>query len=206
MNSAKSGVLGILGLILGVLFIFGVLNYFNVLSLSRLYPNLFGSLPHKTTFNKISNLPTPAPLEIKTFTCPVDKDCNSGEKVSILNAIPPFYGIGYVKLSAGTKLLAIIPGDVAQGASVGKTGSNNLIVITNKILNLEADYSFIGTSSAFLAGKRTVNQKDEIGILLGTPLEKTFQQKSYILIISLQDTKTKKFLQLKPNFEQKIER
>lgn len=202
MNSTKADLLGILGLILGVLVIFFVLNYFNILSLSSLYPNLFGPLPHRTSKNnQIASIP-----EITTFTCPVDKNCNTGEVLSLAKAIPPYYGLGYEKLETGTKLLAIIPGEIAQGMSVGKTSSNNLITITNKTLGLEADYSFIGTSSAFLNGKKTANQKDEIGLLFGTPLTETSFQKKYVLIVYVRDLNTQKFLHLKPNFEQKIER
>lgn len=62
MNSTKSGILGILALILGVLVIFFVLNYFNILSLSQLYPNLFASLPHKQiSKTNLSLLPAPTP-------------------------------------------------------------------------------------------------------------------------------------------------
>jgi len=39
-----------------VLLFFGILNYFNILSLSKLYPNTFGFLPHKTTSSS-QNLP-----------------------------------------------------------------------------------------------------------------------------------------------------
>jgi len=37
-------------LIIIILF-FGILNYFNILSLSKLYPNTFGFLPHQTTLS-----------------------------------------------------------------------------------------------------------------------------------------------------------
>lgn len=66
MNSTKSGLLGILGLILGVLLIFFVLNYFNILSLSQLYPNFFGNLPHRQILLKTppppKTTPTPTPI------------------------------------------------------------------------------------------------------------------------------------------------
>lgn len=201
MNSTKSGIFGILGLILGVLVIFFVLNYFNILSLSALYPNKFNWLPKQTTINRNFNI-----QKVKTLTCPVDSNCNSGEVVYISKTIPPFYGIGYAKLPAGTKLLAMIPGSVAQGVSIGKNNSNNIITITNKSLGIEADYSFIGTSSAFLNNKSTVEQSDQIGILLGPVMETPSLQKNYMLIVSVQNLKINEFLKLKSNFEQKIEK
>lgn len=64
MQSTKSGLLGILGLVLGVLVIFGVLNYFNILSLSQIYPNVFSSLPHRQV--ALETLPSPKPTSTTT--------------------------------------------------------------------------------------------------------------------------------------------
>ncbi|MCL6096529.1 MAG: hypothetical protein M1444_02480 [Patescibacteria group bacterium] len=52
-----------------IIVLFGLLNYFNILSLSTLYPNTFGFLPHKA-FNstplpnaQLANSPSPTPIQ-----------------------------------------------------------------------------------------------------------------------------------------------
>lgn len=48
-----------------VLLFFGILNYFNILSLSKLYPNTFGFLPHKTISSNINTPNTNVPIQSK---------------------------------------------------------------------------------------------------------------------------------------------
>lgn len=113
MESTRSGFFGIFGLILGVIFIFLILNYFNILSLSTLYPKYFGSLPH-APYNFISR----TPQEKKIPICPVSKEfCKTG--VPIYDG-SKFLGIGY-KLPIGNKIFTSIPGTAVFGGTEDKS-------------------------------------------------------------------------------------
>lgn len=84
----------ILGLLVIFVIILGALNYFNILSLSRLYPTLFGSLPQQNPikFSKQS-----------VWNCPVSRDfCSKGEKI-IYNGNP---AVAY-KLPVGSFVYSI---------------------------------------------------------------------------------------------------
>lgn len=174
-----------------VLFL-GTLNFFNIISLSQLYSNRFG-LPQKAPqLNTI--------FSSSNFNCPLDKIyCKNAEQVTVPKAIPPFYGLGYSNIPAGTQILAIIPGKYTSGVSVGKDGQkSDLLVIVNGEMGLEADYSFKGNPYVPLApGRGNVNQGDIIGYASGESLSQALYGKSYNLIVSLQDTKTKQFIKLK---------
>lgn len=132
MQSTKSGVLGILGLIFGVLVIFFVLNYFNILSLSQLYPNLFSSLPHK-------NLATPSPrMQNKlVITYPVNPED--------LISVKEFEGKLLFFLKDNAKLYPAMDGVLGQGGGVySKFGQNfELLTITNN-QGQKLEYRYIG--------------------------------------------------------------
>ncbi len=66
-NQATFGI-GIAGGILVLFILFFILNYFNVLSLSSLYPRMFGFLPHlpfeTSTTSRNYQTPTPTPAKV----------------------------------------------------------------------------------------------------------------------------------------------
>ncbi|HKC14543.1 MAG TPA: hypothetical protein VKC89_01085 [Patescibacteria group bacterium] len=68
MADSKFGVAAIALLVLGVILFFGVLNYFNIISLSSLYPNQFGSLPHKISYEQYAKSHFPKPQELSKST------------------------------------------------------------------------------------------------------------------------------------------
>lgn len=138
MNSTKSGLLGILGLIVGVLVIFFVLNYFNILSLSTIYPNLFGSLPHKTNQKNT----TAIQQEAFAIRCPVTKQyCLLGKSIKHY-----YSGLGY-NLPEGTDLLSTFDGDAkTEFGILGNEKLFNEVIIKNSN-GVEAHYLFQGNVS-----------------------------------------------------------
>src|SRR5690349_19183596 len=75
------------GLILVIIGAFLVLNYFNVISLSQLYPKYFGSLPH-VPLNELGR-----PRFGVNLLCPTIADPCGGEQV-IQNG--KYVGVGFV--------------------------------------------------------------------------------------------------------------
>lgn len=103
-NKSALKILGpeIIGLLLVFAVILGVLNYFNILSLSRLYPQYFASLPHQAFKESVQ---TPVQEPIFVLKCPVPLEfCNSAEKVTY-KGNP---GLGY-KLPDNTPITSIAP-------------------------------------------------------------------------------------------------
>lgn len=149
MNSTKSGLLGISELILGVLIIFFVLNYFNILSLSNIYPGIFGYLPHRTvsrsnlsqnTPNSSSNTPA------ITLTCPTLIHPCQGKDM-LKNGI--YSGIGFT-VQKDNPIFAAISGDItykdknASQSSIPPIPDDAYILGTGNDKGYIAIYDFVG--------------------------------------------------------------
>lgn len=89
-NESKKGIASIALLEVGlfeigfvvvvIALILGVLNYFNIISLSQLYPDKLGFLPHQPFKESVQ---TPVQEPIFVLKCPVPLEfCNSAEKVT----------------------------------------------------------------------------------------------------------------------------
>lgn len=194
------GIAEILGILAVIAIFFGVLNYFNILSLSSLYPKYFGSLPHQPLSQSTQTISTNFTLQKTSYSCPLDaKYCKNGEVVVVPDVIPPFYGIGYANAASETAVLAVVPGQYSSGVSVGKNGKKSTVLaIINEEMGVEVDYSLEGTAYIPKApGRNIVNQGDTIGFLNGEYLDKGLFDKPYNLVVSIQDLKTKQFIKLK---------
>ncbi len=190
------GLLGLLAIVAGAFF---VLNYFNVISLSLLYPKYFGSLPHATTDLKLP--------ERRTLACPVDADmCKKGTAVINTKSIPTFYGVGYTDFPPKNNYFkAIMPGIVSIGATVDKNkNKEDLISIKNVSWGVEADYSFKGGPYNGIVKKGSVKQGETIGFLSGDKLQQGLLDKQYTLIISLIDLTTGKTIKIDPFWNQEL--
>lgn len=197
-------ILGFIGPFL-VVFIIALLNYFNVLPLSLLYPKQLGFLPHKSFaetfpgYQQTSNIKQiPSKL---AYACPLKKDsCLTGTPVNLTMARPVFWGLAYQNLASGSAVLAVIPGKYSSGVSIGKTGEKNIILtVTNNVFNIEIDYQFKG--QAYLptgVGNGSVKSGDTIGWTTDDVLDQGLFDKQYQLIMSARDLKTKEFIKLNP--------
>lgn len=90
----------VIGLLALFILILGILNYFNILSLSRLYPDKFASLPHQTP-KSVQKIPTP----VLTLKCPVPQElCDAAEVIVYKNNPALAY-----KLPDDTPITSIAP-------------------------------------------------------------------------------------------------
>ncbi len=96
-----------------IIVLFGTLNYFNILSLSALYPNQLGFLPHKVTSSNISKpnttvlMPTKNPQQVLEDYAKYAKNLgapfyNQDLKQTVVNAI--FTGFNLNSLEAETSV------------------------------------------------------------------------------------------------------
>ncbi len=138
MDSTKSGLLGILGLIVGILLIFGVLNYFNILSLSRIYPNLFGSLPHKS----LSTAQTTVPKEPVTIGCPVEENFCKNAQILYFPHTKAYQGLGW-NLPKGSPIKAVFDGKLSKDDISGPRGYFRAVLLRSNDGKYEARYIFI---------------------------------------------------------------
>lgn len=152
---------------LAIALFFGILNYFNILSLSQIYPNLFGSLPHQP-FKESVQTPQGSIQELK-LSCPVEKEfCDKGVKVYDGNK---FLGVGY-KLPLGKKIFAVIPGTAVFGGAEDKSKdivSHSKIVIGGIGLSqgYMATYEYFGLPKIENTQIRSVSSSEELGTVWG---------------------------------------
>lgn len=159
----------IIGLLAIFVIILGGLNYFNILSLSQLYPNQFSSLPHQTP--KI------------TLACPVDKNfCSSGREILERST---FLGLGYdIKYS---NIYAVISGKVDFSSVNDKQNLNHARII---LTGLGKDEGYVATydySGLTLIGrlKSPIKSGDKITEFYGSGYLQKNQRHGINLIIKV---------------------
>ncbi len=174
------GLIGILAIVAGAFF---VLNYFNVISLSLLYPKYFGSLPHQSL-----NLPRIG-SSINILSCPIGATPCGGKQL-IVNG--KYYGFGF-QVPTGMTLRAVFTGTAVFKPE--KEGASH-INITGKgdATGYEAVYDYFGSSSDSAQFKVMDVSQDEFMNRIGNG---TFDQNGTNLIFRLLD-KNGKDVELKP--------
>lgn len=203
------GVLEVFFVIVGLLIIFGVLNYFNILPISQSFPFLsFLPKQEKPLENKTQIEPQLSQEEInkKLMTalpflgCPVEKESCAkgivineprGEKAS-------FSAVAFSGLSENEPILAVIDGNIKFLSEESTQAASTMITIENRGRNIIATYELpkgsftIGTSSA------NVKEKEIIGTL--TSRKNTINEfgKNFNLILYSQAISSKTFIKLKP--------
>ena len=168
-QTPKKGLLfEILFVILVLVLVFGTLNYFNILPISKLWPNQFGFLPHKQSKQESnvaiqqSNNVTPIP-RTKIFCPSVKEFCEKGEGVI---KDQKYIGLGY-RLSSGSAIFAAFDGNLTSTKSAypievnGKTTQENfkIVYLDNPDLRLRAIYFFRGKAKDIKTGKISKGQQ-----------------------------------------------
>ncbi len=144
-SSTTSGLLGIVGIIIGVLVLFLILNYFNIISLSTLYPNQLGWLPHQPITQRVSSLPKPTLLA--SIPCPVDPElCSTGRLIATTSGKTILYALAY-KLPQNTNLKTVFEGTIIPGTASGKLVKKHPVVRLRKDNEpiITAEYHFFGS-------------------------------------------------------------
>lgn len=182
------GILGIVGMFIGLAIFFVILNFFNIISLSNLYPNQFGFLPHKSfpIPNPINY--DPIPKNDLSVYCPVAAyPCGGKEIFDGKN----FIGIGF-KVMEGKEIYAVISGDAifkdSQTATKSSILDTAIIIGKDKNAGYTAIYDFLGTipNSEF----RQILTGETVGIATrGNYLKGKPDYKGINFVFRLQDDK-----------------
>lgn len=196
------------GSALSIVFAIGILiaatlifNYFNFIPLSKMFPGVFGFLPHQNTVNEEQKTQKVAYEDQQLlFVCPVAKDlCTSGVILYDLTT-QSFNGFGYSNLPEGTKVVSPFAGN----ATVEKTGEEGEEVVTITIISSDnlykAIYTFQGETK--LSGSSIIGQGDNLGSVGHKAIQiVSFTEQPYILYSVIQDNKSGVSLPLKPSFD-----
>lgn len=133
------------------------------------------------------------------YVCPVKKElCKTAEVITIPNTIPSVTALAYDNLASGSAVLAITAGRYNSGVSVDKDGNKTAVLtILDDVKNVEVDYQFKGIAYTPMgSGRGHVKPGDTIGWVSNQKLDKGLSTKQYSLMVSVQDLKTKTFINL----------
>lgn len=165
----KTGVFEIVFVLLAIAIFFSILNYFNILSLSQLYPKYFEFLPHRPFSNTAQNANVNTP-KLTSIPCPVD-NCRSGKLISATFGKTKNYSLVFT-LAPGTKLTAVFDGRVSEGLqSITSKSEEHFVIFENKNdPKTTAIYDFFGTVSNPLendqsGGLRVFATGEKIGVV-----------------------------------------
>lgn len=192
--------IGFIGVVIAALILIFILNYFNVISLSKSYPKQFGFLPRMSSHKTSSSADT-----LKNeFTCPLDQGpCPEAEVITKSTKEANFAGLGYNKLASGTNVVAIISGEykfreVSATPSAQKTpeGESDLLNFTIQNDNYLVSYLISG-KAADLPNKGDIQENTNIAVISGGLRGKNNFNKMYNMVLSIKDLKTGQYLKLK---------
>ena len=153
----------ILGLIAFLLLLF-TLNYFNILSLSTLFPEQLGFLPHRIITEQTSprqkpKITTPTPAPKLTLSCPLPKEfCSKGKVVDQTE----FYAV-YFTLPKNTPIYTAISGTLTDQPITEGRPNNEPLLYLRDTNNNEVIYSYFGTVQATFPSK--LNSNIQIGAI-----------------------------------------
>ncbi len=196
----------IFGLIIFFVVFLLILNFFNILSLSKLYPNQFGFLPHLTQTQQTTNnnqqtnptaIPTISDLKYDGLfvSCPVDKtQCQDGKSIDTydLQTKQLFRGIEYKTLKPDTNILAVTSGDLRM-ENIIQDGQKLLqIEIKNNQMNILAQYFIPEEDFNPIASSGSVLDKGVLGIY------KSKSSTASALLLGLQVIGTKNYIPIGP--------
>lgn len=126
-----------------VIVLFGILNYFNILSLSKLYPNTFGFLPHKA-FNS-----TPLPkAQLANSPTPIQNQASQAQMLGYVEKVTS-KNIPLDSLETPNEFYGIFSGyDNTQIQLVTRKGVKNFPLANNLQISSQATASAQTTESA----------------------------------------------------------
>lgn len=205
-TNIKSGALAIISILLLIGAVFIVLNYFDIISISKTVP--FLSFLPKQTAQKVevpAKTIIPAaqtPLEPAIISgCPVREElCGRGD-ILILSEkekISSFSGIVYSNLAQGEEILSVIAGDIQVKNLI--IDERTLVTITDNVSGLQANYEFPIDSFQLSATSSKITKRGEIigAISDGSKSFKKLGGGYDNLIFSLQNLTTKLYIKIKP--------
>jgi hypothetical protein len=203
--------LEIAGLVVVFIVFLLVLNFFNIISLSKIYPKQLGSLMHVSQTPSTTNanaasinksLPTP-PESVPGAAiagCPVSNDCLNSELIGPASqgTSKEFWGLGFLSVSSDAAILAAIDGNVKVEDKTQNGQSLTVVTITELATTQTASYEFTkgSYSSNISSGHVLANQK--IGSLK-TDSNINFNNKNYSFIFSLFNDMPENYFKLKPS-------
>ena len=148
-QTPKKGLLfEILFVILVLVLVFGILNYFNILRLSEIFPNYLGFLPRKEVPTGTSQQLNNVTIKQLKIPCPSVKEfCEKGQGI----VKDQYVGFGY-RLSSGSAIFAAFDGNVTATFSAypidvnGKTTQEKFkaLYLDSPDLNFRVVYYFRG--------------------------------------------------------------
>lgn len=199
-----SGMVACVVLVLLVL-IFGILNYFNLISISKLYPNVFGLLPHQPFPHTQEMQPTSPATDLQNLVlpCPLQLDpCPVSERIPTSVDDPNFQGLGYSKIASDTAVIAVFDGTYQSLEQKMPTGllRTSISIFDAKGIR-QATYIFQGLR--IKSGSGQISKGDAIGKLGQDTVGKRGYYKEYNLIFSLQDIQNNLYLRLEPSIDRK---
>lgn len=162
-------ILLIIFLLTVILIVALILNYFNILPLSSLYPKPLGLLPHQTqSLEPDTNQPQQmiSVPSVLIIACPVPKEfCNKGK---IITYQEKDLGLGF-NLPPDTQIFTAFPGIMENGAESGgvfkiKTHPVRWLHGIGQFQGATASYSFFGTPVSSYDASQTIRpfQQQEV--------------------------------------------
>lgn len=207
-------ILEILGLVMAFIVLLLVLNFFNILSLSEIYPNQFGFLPHlsKTSNtkpgNQASTKATPSPVQptpgtsnslehISIGICPVSIGCKKVVQISSPSAEGNFYGLGF-NLSTDSAILAVFNGKIGTENSSESGKMTTIVNLTDPIGVQKFVYKFAKNAYTPSIISGSVREGQKIGDFKNAATL-TYSGEPYSLIFYMQSLTSNEYIQLIPS-------
>jgi hypothetical protein len=221
INAFAALVLEISGLIILFIIVLLLLNFFNILSLSKIYPKTFSWLPHlsqpqstSSTSNKqAANAPstqtTPGNsgslASIPMGSCPLATSCKNAVALgdASVSASLDFSGLGFVNLSGSTSAILAITDGAINTTDATENGQNLTTVTLTDPYNLQKlTYKFKAGAYSPVLSSGSVKEKQKIGDLKNNETL-TYESKSYSFILSMYTVVGQRYLTLEPSSDGK---
>ena len=195
----RSYVIGFLGVVTVAVILAVILNYFNIISFSKILPgfNFFPKSNQGSTFQTNPQKPFSCPVEAEP--CPEAEFIEKAQNVS--KSTPEGYmGIGFNSLAPGTEVTAVFSGKY-RFRKVGQddSSSDGQELINFNIQNQDYEVSYLITGKVSdLPEKGEVTQDQPIATLSGGQRGQNNFGKLYNMIVAIKDLKTGQYLRIKP--------
>lgn len=132
------------------------------------------------------------------FLCPFNKTPCGGEVLPVLSKAPNLSGLGYPQQASGTAVLSIISGKLHLGNGGQKNNPETALIVTSKQNNISVIYTFQGTPSPDISSGADITKGQTIGFMGEGEIGQEAFDKTYGLILLIQNIKTQKYSQITP--------
>jgi hypothetical protein len=217
LNSFALLAFEILGLIMVFVVFLLILNFFNIISLSNIYPRELGFLPHLNqtiTQNQPANTPPLSQPTIGTSAglasilmgnCPLPIGCQNVAQISSVStdsAQGNFVGLGFTLASSQSAILAMREGKISVTNSTENNQNLTVVTITDPANIQQYVYKFNQTAYSPLINSGNVKEGQKIGDLKNASTI-TYSSKPYSFILSMYLLISKQYLKLEPSTDGK---